>query len=45
MRCKKKREMENTSKPKRMKNGAYMVKGECTKCGTKMSAIVSADSL
>lgn len=45
LKCKKKSEMDGASKPKKLKNGAYMVKGQCRKCGTNMSAIVAADKI
>jgi len=39
VRCKKKREMENTKKFT-MKSGMNAVKGECVKCGCKMCKIL-----
>lgn len=39
MRCKTKKEMKNVKKTK-SKNGRNMVKGECVKCGTKMSKFI-----
>ena len=38
LRCKKKKEMFKVEKPKILRNGAVMLKGECGKCQTKMSA-------
>lgn len=43
MRCKTKREMKDT-KINKTARGGNMAKGTCTKCGTKMAAIMSKDN-
>lgn len=40
MKCKGPKEMKN-GKLEQTKRGGYMMKGECTDCGTKMCKIVS----
>ena len=43
LKCKKKgMEMKNTSKPKKLKNGSLMIKGNCLKCNCGMATIQKA---
>ncbi len=42
MRCKDTREMKDV-KIEQTKKGAYMAKGTCVKCGTRMCKILSKD--
>ena len=43
MKCKTKREMKD-AKIGTTSRGGHMAKGRCTKCGTKMAAIMSKDN-
>ena len=44
LKCKKKgMEMKNTSKPKKLKNGSLMIKGNCLKCNCGMATIQKAN--
>lgn len=42
MKCKDKREMKDVTTEK-TKRGTFLARGTCTKCGTKMAKILSAE--